>query len=58
MGKVFGVWRKVALKMEWNKRNRNIRYIIFRDSNLNRISNVLLNRTRSSSGIFVIDLAN
>ena len=58
MGKVFGVWRKVALKMEWNKRNRNIRYVIFRDSNLNRISNVLLNRTRSSSGIFVIDLAN
>ena len=58
MGKVFRVWRKVALKMEWNKRNRNIRYVIFRDSNLNRISNVLLNRTRSSSGIFVIDLAN
>ena len=26
--------------MECNKRNRNIRYAIFRDSNLNRISNV------------------
>ena len=44
--------------MKCNKRNRNVRYAIFRDSNLNRISNVLLNRTRSSSGIFVIDLAN
>ena len=44
--KVFRVWRnKDALKMECNKRNHNIR--IFRDSNLNRISNVLLNRTRS-----------
>ena len=44
--------------MECNKRNRNIRYAIFRDSNLNRISNVLLNRTRSFSRTFVIDLAN
>ena len=58
MGKVFRAWRKVALKMEWNKRNRKIHYVIFRDSNLNRISNVLLNRTRSSSGTFVIDLGN
>ena len=30
--------------MECNKRNRNIRHAIFRDSNLNLISNVLLNR--------------
>ena len=43
--------------MECNKHNRNIRYAIFRDSNLNRISNVLLNRTRSFSRTFVIDLA-
>ena len=32
--------------MECNKRDRNIRYVIFRKSNLNRISNVLLNRMR------------
>ena len=32
--------------MECNKRNRNIRYAIFSDSNLNRISNVLLNGMR------------
>ena len=42
--------------MECNKRNRNIRYAIFRDSNLNGNSNVLLNRTRLSSRI-VINLA-
>ena len=30
--------------MECNKRNRNIRYAIFRDSNLNGNLNVLLNR--------------
>ena len=44
--------------MECNKRNRNIRYAIFRDLNLNRVSNVLINRTRSLSRSFVIDLAN
>ena len=44
--------------MEFNKRNRNIHYAIFRDLNLNRISNDLLNRTRSFSRTFVIDLAN
>ena len=43
----FRVWRnKEALKMECYERNRNIRYAIFRDPNLNRFSNVLLNRTR------------
>ena len=45
--KAFWIWRnKEGLKMERNKRNRIIRHAIFRDSNLNRISNVLLNRTR------------
>ena len=44
--------------MECNKRNRNIRYAIFRDLNLNRVSNDLINRTRSLSRSFVIDLAN
>ena len=44
--------------MECNKRNRNIRYAIFRDLNLNRTSNVLLNQKRSFSRTFVIDLAN
>ena len=44
--------------MECNKQNRNIRYAFFRDSNLNRISSVLLNRTRSFSRTFVIDLTN
>ena len=44
--------------MECNKRSRNICYAIFRDSNLNRILNVLLNRTRSFSRTFMIDLAN
>ena len=40
--------------MECNKRNRNIRYAIFRHSNLNRISNVLLNGTRlnMNGGLF------
>ena len=38
---------KEGLKMECNKRSRNIRYVIFRDSNLDQISNVLLNQTRS-----------
>ena len=38
--------------MECNKRNRKIRYATFRDSNLNRISNVLPNQTRSFSRIF------
>ena len=57
--KVFRVWRnKEALKMEYNKRNRNIHCAIFRDLNLNRISNDLLNRTRSFSRTFVIDLGN
>ena len=51
--KVFRVWRnKEALKMECNKRNRNIHYAIFGDWNLNRISNVLLNRT----GLFLYEL--
>ena len=44
--------------MECNKRNRNIRRAIFRDSNLNRISNVMLNRTRSFSRTVLKDLAN
>ena len=44
--------------MACSKRYRNIRYAIFRDWNLNRISNVFLNRARSFSRIFVIDLAN
>ena len=39
MVKVFSVWRnKKALKMEFNKRNCNIRYAIFRDSNLIKLS--------------------
>ena len=44
--------------MECNKRNRNIRYAIFRDSNLNRISNVLLNQTRLFFILMVNHLAN
>ena len=46
--------------MECNKRNRDIRYYIFKDANLNRISNVLLNRTRSFARTYfpVINLAN
>ena len=44
--------------MECDKRNRNISYAVFRDSNSNRISNVLLDRTRSFTSTFVIDLAN
>ena len=44
--------------MDCNKRNCNKRYAIFRDSNLNRFSNVLLNRTGSFSRTFVIDSAN
>ena len=57
--KVFRVWHdNEALKMECNKRNHNIRYAIFRDSNLNRISNALLNQTRSFFRTFGIDLAN
>ena len=44
--------------MECNKRIRNIRSSIFIDLNLNQISNVLLNRTRSFSRTFAIDLAN
>ena len=39
-----GIFRVCRNKEECNKRNRNIGYAIFRDSNLNRISNVLLNR--------------
>ena len=42
--------------MKCNKRNRKIRYAIFRDSNLNQISNVLLIRTRLFLWL-VIDLA-
>ena len=50
--KVLRVWRnRDALKMECNKRNRNIRYAILRDSNLNQISNVFLNRTKSFSRV-------
>ena len=44
--------------MEYNKPNYSIGYAIFRDSNLNRILNVLLNRARSFSRTFVIDLTN
>ena len=44
--------------MECKKRNRNKRYAIFRDSNLNRLSNVLLNRTRSFFRWMVNYLAN
>ena len=59
LSKVFTVWRnKQALRIERNKRNRNIGYTLFRDSNLNRISNVLLNRARSFFCTFVINLAN
>ena len=47
MVKVFIVWHnKEALKMECNKRNCNIHYAVFRESNLNQISTVLLNRLR------------
>ena len=43
--KIFRVRRnKEALKMESNECNRNIRYAIFRNSNLNQISNVFLNQ--------------
>ena len=57
--KVFRVWRnKEALKMKCNKRNRNIQYAIFRDSKLNRVSNVFLNQTRSFLHTTAIDLAN
>ena len=43
MVKVFKVWRnKEALKMECNKRNRNIRYAIFRYSNLKKLSEYLV----------------
>ena len=44
--------------MEFNKRNRNIHYAIVRDSNSNRISNVLLNRTRWFLNSMVNYLAN
>ena len=44
--------------MEYNERNCNIRYAIFRDSNLNQTSNVLLNQTGSFSRSFGKDLAN
>ena len=45
--KVFRVWHnKEALKIECNKRNHNIRYVIFRESNLNQILNVSLNWMR------------
>ena len=53
MVKVFWVWRnKEALKIECNKRNCN------RDSNLNRISNVFLIRTRLIFEWMVNYLAN
>ena len=43
MVKVFKVWRnKEALKMECNKRNRNIRYAICRYSNLKKLSEYLV----------------
>ena len=44
--------------MECNKRSGNIRYAVFRVLNLNQISNVLLNQTKSFSCTSVIDLAN
>ena len=44
--KVFRVWcNKEALKMECNKRNRNIRYTIFRDSNLKKLSEYLVRQS-------------
>ena len=43
MIKVFRVWRnKEALKMECNKRNRNICYAIFAGSNLKKLSKYLV----------------
>ena len=43
MVKVFKVWRnKEALKVECNKRNRNIRYAIFRYLNLKKLSEYLV----------------
>ena len=55
----FRIWRdKEALKMECNKRNRNTNCAIFGELNLNRISNDLLNRTKSFSRTFAIDLVN
>ena len=43
MVKVFRVWRnKEALKMGRNKRNRNIRYVIFRKSTLKKLSEHLV----------------
>ena len=42
--------------MECNKPIRNIRYVIFRESNLNRISNVWLNRVRYMNGELFIKL--
>ena len=38
--------------------NKRHKYAIFRYLNLNRISNVLLNRTKSFSRTFAIDLVN
>ena len=41
--KVFRVWcNKEALKMECNRRNRNIRYVIFRDLNFKKLSEYLI----------------
>ena len=43
MVKVFRVWRnKEALKMECNKRNRNIRYAIFKYSNVKKLGEYLV----------------
>ena len=44
--------------MECNKRNRNIRYAIFRDSNFKKISEVYCTAIQHFPVIFVIDLAN
>ena len=47
MLKVFRTWHNMeALKMKCNKRNRKFNCAIFRESNLNQISNVLLNWMR------------
>ena len=41
--------------MKYYERNRNIRYAIFRDLNLNQTLNVLLNRTRPNFPVLFCD---
>ena len=44
--KLFRVWcNKEALKMECNKRKRIIRYAIFRDSNLKKLSEYFIRQS-------------